>query len=94
MTLFLLLAFIGVIQIAGLCIIGFVHIRMMSKLANQMALIAMFKKSRTIQDLAAMQAMGITVEGEEPPEVEEKEEEVLSVDELSPGALEGIRNQL
>lgn len=63
-------------------------------------MITMFRKSRTVQDIAALKALGLhsedwdkEEEGREEEE-EEAEEEVRSVDELSEDALEKLRETL
>lgn len=82
----IILLVVGIVQVAGMFAIVYMHASFMKRMSSDMRTIAMFRKSRTVQDIAAMKAMGVNSEEwdqEEEEEVIEEDDELLSPEELS-----------
>ncbi len=75
MSLLIILVIEGLILIAGMGGIVYMHVNFMKRMSNDMRTIAMFRKSRTLQDMAAMKSMGLNSEDWDKAEEKEDEEE-------------------
>lgn len=95
METIILVVAVGLIQIAGMCIIAHMHKNFLRQSSHDLRTIAMFRKSRTVQDIAAMKSMGVTAEDWDKQEdkeeaAEEEDDGLMTADELSEETLQAI----
>ena len=90
MEFLLILALVAVLQLAGMGVLAYLFLKMMKSVSADVRTLAMFKKSRTREDLFAMQSMGINEEGAKEEEAEDEEEELYTADEIPQDVLAKI----
>lgn len=90
----ILVAVVGLVLIVGMGGVIYLHVSFMKRMSSDMRTIAMFRKARTLDDIAAMKAMGISAEEWDKDEKDEdkipEDDGLRSPDELSPEALQAI----
>lgn len=84
----LLVALLAALQIV---VMAYVFMKMMNRITDEVRMMEIFKKSRTIQDIAALKSLGIDSDEWEEKEVEEEEDDgLMATDQLSEEALSNI----